>query len=335
MTRETQNMRPLCLVTLLALFSSAGCAYHNPVEPGAAPIDLSVPFQVTLGALPGSGAQAGTATMTARVQNANGAALANVAVTFTTSLGTIAPALVATGVDGRATAMLAATDTADVTATVGKLSAHPLVVVQPPTPPAPTPTPAPEPVPIPTPARPVAFLNVSASATTGVPLTFGVSSSATGVTWIWSFGDGATVQTTAFGTAHTYAAAGTYTATVSSAATSSASATITVTDPPAPTPTPAAALAVALTCTPGTHVTTATFCNVSLTYGGVALPGSAIASVDWDWGDGTTADNSGTGPIKSHLYTNVSTYTVFATVAANTVDGVKTAVTSTRFVVSP
>src|SRR5439155_18329806 len=142
------------------------------------------------------------------------------------------------------------------------------------------------------------------------PLTAGVSSCATGVTWIWSFGDGATVQTSTFGTTHTYAAAGTYTATVSSAATSSASTTITVTDPPAQTPTPAAALAVALTCTPGAHVTTATFCNVSLTFGGVALPGSALGCGDWAWGDGTTADNSGTGPVKRHPNTNARTYAV-------------------------
>src|SRR5439155_481965 len=234
MMREGQAMKLLHLASLLALLSSAGCAYHNPVEPGAAPIDLSVPFQVTLGALPGSGAQAGTATMTARVQNANGAALANVAVTFTTSLGTIAPALVATGVDGRATAMLAATDTADVTATVGKLSAHSLVVVQPPT-------------------------------------------------------------------------------------------------PPAPTPTPAAVLAATLTCTPGTHGTTGTptACNVSLTYGGAALPGSSVTSIAWDWGDGfTNTTVPPTAPVSSRVYVNAGTYTVIATVAATTVDGPRNAATS-------
>ena len=267
MRRDVKHMTLLRLAGVLALLSSAGCAYQNPSEPSAASIDLSVPFQVTLGALPGSGEQAGTAIVTARVQNANGAALANVAVTFTTSAGSIAPGRVTTGADGRATATLAASDTADVTVAAGTLSAHSLVVVQAPTAPAPSPTPTPVPPAPPTPALPVAFLNVSASATTGVPLSVGVSSSAVGATWIWSFGDGETAQTTAFSTMHTYGAKGTYTASVSSAATSAASATIAVTDAPVPAPTPAAALAAVLNCT---TTSADTVCNVNVTFGGAA-----------------------------------------------------------------
>jgi len=227
-------MKVIRLVSLLALFSSMGCAYQNSVQPSAAGVDLSAPFQVTLGALPGTGSQAGTAAVTARVQNANGAALANVAVTFTTSRGSISPTTVATGVDGAATATLVATDTATVTAAAGKLTAQAFVAPVSPTPPIPTPTPPPAPPPTPAPPTPAVFLNVSGSATTNVPLAFGVSSSATGVTWLWSFGDGASDQTTFFNTTHTYKVAGTYVATVSAVGTSTASATITVTDPVVP-----------------------------------------------------------------------------------------------------
>ena len=75
--------------------------------------------------------------MTARVQNANGVALPNVMVTFTTTRGTVSPAQVATSSSGAATATLTASDTADVTAIAGAVSAHTLVIAT--TPSGPTP----------------------------------------------------------------------------------------------------------------------------------------------------------------------------------------------------
>jgi hypothetical protein len=324
-----QTMKLSGLVVVLALVGSAGCAYHNPAQPTETITDPSVPVQVTLGASPGSGAQAGTATVTARVQNANGAALPNVIVTFATTRGSISPTQVATGANGIAAATLSASDTADVTASAGALSAHTLVASA--TPPTSTPTPT----------LPVSFLNVSGSGTTGVALT--VSSSAIGATWIWSFGDGAVEQSTGFTISHTYGRAGTYTATVSSSSASASSATVAVADPTPPPVTPAPTLGVTLTCTPAAHNstspppsgTTPTACNVSLTYGGTALPGNQVTGVTWDWGDGTvaTADNVSTGPVKTHIYTIAGTYTVFATVTANTVDGSKSATTSKSIVV--
>ena len=286
MTRSVLISGLLRLAALVSLLGAGGCGYESPNQPGIVIIDPTAPFQVTIGALPGTGAQAGTAAVTARVQNANGAALADVVVTFTTNRGTIAPTSVATGVDGAASTTLAATDTADVTAAVGRLSAHTFVAPLPPTPPLPTPTPAPGPAPTPTPPPPAVFLNVPANATTGVPLVFSVSSSATGVTWNWSFGDGQTAQTTAFSTTHAYATAGTYAVTVSAAGTSSASATITVTDPVVTAPAPL--FAATLTCaTPGIAGNgTPMVCNVSASYKGATLPASAITSVKWDWGDG-------------------------------------------------
>src|SRR5262249_33551916 len=148
-------------------------------------------------------------------------------------------------------------DTADVTASVGTLSAHMLVVSNGGTPPT-------------TPTLPVAFLNVSGSATTGVPVVFSVSSSVSGATWSWSFGDGANDQSTAFSISHAYGRAGTYIATVSSSVTSSSSASVVVTDPTTQ-PAPPTGLATTMTCTPLAHGTP-TPCNVSVTFAGVSLP---------------------------------------------------------------
>jgi PKD repeat protein len=231
MMHTVMRYRRCWIASLMALLVSAGCAYDNPVQPIAVGVDLTAPFQVTVGASPGSGAQAGTATVMAHVQNASGAALSNVLVTFTTSRGSIDPSSAATGVDGTATTTLVASDTATVTAAAGMLTAHAFVAAVPPTPAIPTPTPTPPPPPTPAPIPPAVFLNVSGSATTNVPLALGVSSAATGVTWVWSFGDGSTDQTTAFNTTHTYKIAGTYAITVSAVGTSVAGATIVVSDP--------------------------------------------------------------------------------------------------------
>jgi PKD repeat protein len=310
--------------SVLAVINCVGCAYQNPAQSTApTPIDLSVPSQLTVAASPGSGTDGGTAVVTARVQNANGAPLGNVLVTFSTTRGTVSPAQVATSASGAATAKLTASDTADVTASAGAVSAHTLVIATGPAGPTPTPTTA------------LAFLNVSGSATTGVSLPFGVSSSATGVTWLWSFGDGANEQGTAFSTTHTYNRAGIYTASVSSASTTSASATITVNDPPAPTPAPAITLTAVLTCTPGTHgsAATPTACNVTLAYGGAPLGGGTVTRVEWDWGDGTTVDNVTAVPVNRHVYVNPGSYTVFATVTATPVDTPKTTTTSKAVVV--
>ncbi len=260
------------------------------------------------------------------MQNSYGAPLANVIVAFATTRGVILPAQATTGSSGTATAVLAAIDTADVTVAAGGLTAHTLVAPSSSTSPS-SPTPN-------SPTTTAAFLNVSSSGTTGVALVFSVSSAATGVTWNWSFGDGANTQTTAFATTHAYSRAGVYAASVSAAGTSAGTAIVTVIDP-APTPTPpAATLSVTLTCTPGTHGTTPTSCNVNETYGGATIAGGAVTGVTWDWGDGTTADNSSTTPVKTHQYVNAGTYTVIATVTANTVDGSQTG-TSSKSVVVP
>jgi len=320
----THDMRKklIRLVGTLVCVGVAGCAYDNPTQPAPPPISLSAPAQVTVGALPGTGAQSGTTTVSATVQNVNGAGLPNVVVTFATTRGTIAPAQVATGVNGVATATLTANDTADVTAAVGTLSAHTLVV---PTGGSTTPT---------TPTLPVAFLNVSGSATTGVPVLFSVSSSVSGATWSWSFGDGANDQSTAFSISHAYGRAGVYVATVSSSLTSSSSATVTVTNPPsAPTP---AAFSASIGC-PASISTVAPFlqaCNVSATANGVQLPSTSITSVTWDWGDGKPEPPT-LVPVDTHLYANAGTYTVFATVTGSAPGGTSQTATTSASVTVP
>jgi PKD domain len=295
----TMRTKLTSVPVVLTLLGVAGCAYDNPTQPAPPVVNLSAPAQVTVGAAPGTGTQAGTATVSATVQNVNGAGLSNVVVTFVTTRGTIAPAQVATGANGVATATLTASDTADVTASVGTLTAHTLVVATggntPPT----------------TPTLPVSFLNVSGSGTTGVPLLFSVSSSAVGATWNWSFGDGANDQSTAFSISHTYGRAGVYVATVSSTAATSSSATITVTDPTnVPTPTHSGFVA-SMTCPVSATLTQA--CNVAVTVDGSPLPSGSITNVTWDWGDGKTDPNL-TSPVKTHTYDNAGTYTVFASV---------------------
>ncbi len=208
------------LLLTVAGLSLSGClAYDNPVQPAYVPPSTAVPYSLTIGAFPtASGNQS---TVNARVQNVNGAPLAGIPVNFSTDAGTLTSDMSLTTANGLATTMWSGSGSANLDATFGTLHAHTIVVSVPATGPT-------------TPTLQLAFLNVSLSGTAGMPLTFNVSSSATGQTWQWSFGDGATAQTTAFSTTHTYAKSGLYTANVSSTGTVAASATITVVDPAKP-----------------------------------------------------------------------------------------------------
>ena len=140
---------------------------------------------------------------------------------------------------------------------------------------------------------------------------------------------GATVQTTAFSTTHTYTTAGVYTATVSAPGVNSSSAVITVTNPAGAV---ASTLIAVLTCTAGTHSSggssVATVCNVSATYGGAVVPSAVIGPVTWDWGDGNTV---GAGVNGNRIYLQAGTYTVFVTVTA-TVSGASLQTTTSKSV---
>jgi len=206
------------LLTVAACLSVSGClAYQNPTQPAYVPPSTTAPASLTVGAFPTSAGN--QSTVSARVQNVNGAPLAGIAVTFASDAGSLSADVGVTGSSGVASTMWTGTGSANLDASTGTLHARTIVVSVPVTGPQ-------------TPQLQLAFLNVSPSATTGVPLTFNVSAGVTGVTWQWSFGDGSTDATTAFSTSHRYTKAGVYTANVSSSSTVAASATITVTDPP-------------------------------------------------------------------------------------------------------
>ncbi len=303
---------------LLVACLSVACAYHNPTAPTLAADDLGAPTTLTIGTQ--AGARPGTTLVTAHVLNLHGTPLTNMIVVFATSLGDVSPSAANTGAEGSASTTLTAAGDARVSVTVGPMHSSTLIAALPGTA-------------TPTPPTAGVFLNVVSSALTGSPVPFSVSSAASGP-WAWSFGDGGSDQTTAFSTTHTYGRSGVYVATVSGSGTAAASATVTVTDPPpAPIP-PPAALGTTMTCAPGVHGAGAanpTACNVRVTYGGTALPGNAITTVAWDWSDGTT--NTSPTPVQTHPYVSAGTYVVFATVTATTVDGPKTALTSTSVIV--
>ncbi len=290
-------MRSVILV--VALMSSGCLAYENPVQPAYVPPSTTAPYTLTIGSLPTA---AGTqAIVNARVQNVNGAPLAGIPVMFAATNGTLSNDSAITSALGMASTTWTGTS-ADVAATTGSLNAHTIVVSNP--------------TASPTPTLALAFLNVSGSATTGVPVTFNVSSSAVGQVWQWSFGDGATDQSSAFSISHRYTRAGLYTANVSSSGTVAASATINVTDPVVTPPTPLPpAFAVTVTCPKSTSLTQS--CNVSASANGSPIGSNAIAKVGWDWGDGKT--DLVLGPLNQHTYVSPGTYAVFAT--AYTADG--------------
>lgn len=102
-----------------------------------------------------------------------------------------------------------------------------------------------------------------------------------------------------------------------------------VVTPPPPVPVPAG-LVVTLNCTPVNHPGPSP-CNVNVSYNGTPLPATAISNVGWNWGDGLTDTTA--LPVMTHAYANAGSYTVFVTVTATTVDGVKTATTSKALVI--
>ena len=314
----------VAIVALLVLTSA--CAYQNPTYPTpitVAPSTAPAAIRLTTSSRPDF-----QTSVTATVYTADQHRVPNAAVAFTTAAGTLTTATGTTDANGTATTIVNTPTTTMVSATIGALSASVEVggaatptlpsvppILAPPPPEAPTPT---------------AVLGVSPTGQTGVPLLFGVSAPS-GQTWLWTFGDGASVSTSSYTVLHTYASAGIYAASVSSAGTRGANATVTISDAPPPPPVVAPSLSATITCTPAAHLAP-TPCNLSsVTYGGAAIASGAVTNVDWDWGDGAGSPAGGTAT--THTYTNAGTYTVLATVTANTSGGSKTTTTSKAIVV--
>ena len=134
------------------------------------------------------------------------------------------------------------------------------------------------------------------------------------LTYTWDFGDGATSSDQ--NPSHAYATVGDFIATV------------TVTDPAGATGT--AQIAISVSKAPIPHLQTSdvvAFGGLSFTFDASAStdPENAIASYDWDFGDGTP---HGSGQVISKVYDNPGTYTMKLTVT----DSAGVAITLTRVI---
>lgn len=310
--------RSLLAIALVA----SGCAADIPTYPTPVTVVPSTaPTSIRLTASTRPDYQTA---VTATVYTADLHVVPNIPIAFSTVAGTIVSEQTKTDGNGTATAVVASPTTTRVSASIGGTVSSSLEISGSVAPTVPSRPPVVTPDP-PAPATPAAVINVASIGTTGVGLLFGVSAPG-GQTWTWTFGDGtAAVQTSAYTLSHTYAAAGAYTATVSSAGTTGGRALITISDPAPVAAPPAATLVATISCTPGTHATTATACNLSgLTFGGSPIASTAVTSAAWDFGDGIVLN----GLVVSHTYAVGGTYTVLATITANTSDGSKTTTAS-------
>ncbi|RYD53204.1 MAG: PKD domain-containing protein [Sphingobacteriales bacterium] len=128
------------------------------------------------------------------------------------------------------------------------------------------------------------------------PLTVSFSGAPAGITYSWNFGDGGTA--TVASPTHTYTSYGTYNATLTVTTAAGCSATST----PVSIQSAPATLDVSVggsRCVPAI-----------LTFSGTTVPTQAGTSIQWQFGDGTSATT--TGPT-THTYTAVGTYTLTAT----------------------
>ena len=232
-------------VALLAF----GCAPSvQPVTPTSQAAH-GAPARVELSSSPGTGIAGGTATISARVLDAYATVLAGQAVTFTTSVGTLAQTSVITNDQGLARTILTApAGNAQVTARAGSIETTPLVVavqplVTPPTPEPNPPSPNPNPNPAPPPTGPLTVTLLYTPGPAGTPTTFALALAGGLSSAQWTFGDGTTVTTNLPSTAHVYTAPGTYVASVTvrdqAGRTANDTRMLTIAPAPVPTPTPA------------------------------------------------------------------------------------------------
>jgi hypothetical protein len=295
-----------------------------------------LPYTLSLGAVGGTGADAGQASVSARVQNIKGNPLAGVMVTFTTDAGTLSSASVLTGSGGIASTTVTAATSAGITATAGTLTSRTTVASQPVSPPPPTPAP---PVPPTSPGALGLSINASTAAvgsTTVFNANTSGSSGASNITW--NFGDGATMTGNSPTTGHLYAAIGSYPVTATlrddtgRSASAGTTATVTAAPPPPTTPTPGPTLhtiTAALGCVPSAG---STVCNATITVDGAPAT-LQLEELIWFWGDGNM-NGAGVKPVvflQNHTYTQRGTYTVM--IIAKTSDGASA--TATKDVIIP
>ncbi|HEY3045363.1 MAG TPA: Ig-like domain-containing protein [Vicinamibacterales bacterium] len=143
---------------LVGFLLTTGCA--SPTTPSvtlqpAPTVSTANPYYLSLAVDVGKGANAGHATLSAKVQNVLGTALVGFPVTFTTSVGTLSAGQALTDAAGIAATTLTASQDAKVSVTAGTKSTETIVVAVPPptlppdvppilaAPPPPPPPPAP------------------------------------------------------------------------------------------------------------------------------------------------------------------------------------------------
>lgn len=317
---------------LIGALASANCGVDPvPSAPSVTPAH-NQPARIELSATPGTGANGGTATITARVQDAYAATLPGVDVAFTVDTGTLSASSAATNEAGVATVKLTADPgTVKVHAAVGSVQAPEtpitiqpvnVFVAGPPSPPPPPEQPVP-PSPPPPPPQPLYLVSVVAAPTsvvTGAATTLTATvtpfNGAPAVaSWAWDCDTTTTsVDFTSPTTAScTYGTAGTFAASVKvtgpgGSPTASATTSVTVTAAPAP-PVPDITVNCGTVTRPGS-----TTCAVSAKLSGVTVAAGRITSVTWDFGDGSpTATGTTTTNTNTHSYVGAATYTVVVT----------------------
>jgi PKD repeat protein len=318
---------------LVAGLAGSACAYHSPTAPAAVTVVPSTAAaSIRLVAASRADRQLD---VVATVLTASGASVTGARVTFMASIGTLSADTVVSDDSGTARTILASTGLGlvrasangiDATLTVTGGGAGPVAT--------PDPTPAPGPAPGPTPGPLTVTINASPVGTVGMPVTFGLSTAASGAV-LWTFGDGAT-SADHISTSHVYSSAGTFSVSVTVTdgigRTASAGTSVNIASAPLPPAAPAAFIA-SIGCPKPTSLTVA--CNVAATANGVLLPSSTITRVDWDWGDGRISQTNGTGAAATtHPYASSGTYTIFATVTgAPPLGASQTATTATSVTV--
>jgi PKD repeat protein len=310
----------VCVIAIL----TAACA-DAPTTASTPMPARGTPAKIEISATPGTGANGGTATVTARVLDAYAAVVADVDVAFAADAGTFAAATVKTDQSGLAIAALTASPgLVKVTASAGSLRATEVPVeIQPqtststPPPSVPPPgTPGPADIPL------TATLFVTPGAA-GSPTSFSV---ATGpiTSAVWTFGDGASTTTTITPTSgpgtttHNYAV-GSYIASVTVTdargrqASDSKPVTITIALP--------ASYTVALSASPvvagGSSTLTATVTQVN------GAP--AVSAWAWDCDNNGTVDATSANTA-SCTYPTEGTFAARVTVTGGTLTGTATTV---------
>jgi len=308
-------MKRLLCVAALAAFVCAGCAADtsSPTSPSKLPA-AGAPARLELNAVVPTGANGGTASVTARVLDGFGAVVVGTPVDFSASSGTFSETPAMTSDKGIASTLLTADPgTVTITAKTASIQSQTTVSVQPRVVTAPPPVSLPPPPP-PGPPAPGPF-SVSATSTavqlgTATSFMATVGGATPPVRATWDFGDGGNFTGTSVGNqptaSHKYATIGSFHATVivtdAAGHSGSAATDAQVTDVPPPPPPPPATLTVTLAASPAS---VAAFTATTLTATATATNGAAAAtSYTIDCGDLTPVQ---VGPSNARTCTGYST----------------------------